>query len=317
LPAGWSLVEVAGVATDSTGQVLVFNRGQHPVIVFDREGRFVRSWGEGVFVRPHGITVGPDDSVYCVDDMGHAVRKFSLDGRLLLTLNTSGQPSDTGAQGFDYRTIKRAAGPFNCPTNLALAANGDMYVADGYGNARIHRYSAAGRLLGSWGSPGAGPGQFNLPHGIAVDRGGTVYVADRENSRLQLFSPSGEFLNQWTDVVRPCQVRVDGHDHVFVAELGYRAGMYSGNKPPVSAGQPTGGRLSIFNARGELQARWGGGDHPCAAGDFLAPHDVWIDPFGDIYVGEVIVSAGYQGGPAAADCHALQKFVRETTQDAP
>ena len=313
MPAGWSFVEIAGVATDSSANVFVFNRGEHPLIVLDRQGRFLRSWGEGAFVRPHGIFIGPDDAVYCVDDMGHAVHKFTPEGRRLLTLGAGGKASDSGAQGFDYRTIVRAAGPFNCPTNLALAAGGDIFVADGYGNARIHHFSSDGRLIHSWGSPGAGPGEFHLPHGIAIDRHGTVYVADRENSRVQLFSPQGQFLNQWTDVARPCQVTVDAQDNVFVAELGYRAGMYSGNAPP--PGNPTGGRMSVFNARGELQARWGGGDNPCAAGDFLAPHDVRIDRFGDVYVGEVIVSAGYEGGPQPRDCHALQKFVRVTTQE--
>src|SRR5262249_55739534 len=116
LPAGWSFVEVVGVATDSADRVYVFNRGQHPLVVFDRDGRFLRSWGEGQFVRPHGITIGPDDAIYCVDDVGHAVYKFTAEGQMLAKLG-SGQPSDTGARGFDYRTIARAAGPFNCPTN--------------------------------------------------------------------------------------------------------------------------------------------------------------------------------------------------------
>jgi len=101
LPAGWSFVEVAAVATDSAGNVLVFNRGEHPVVVLDRAGRFLGSWGEGVFARPHGMYIGPDDSVYCVDDFGHAVRKFTLDGRLLWTWGTPGKPSDTGATTVD------------------------------------------------------------------------------------------------------------------------------------------------------------------------------------------------------------------------
>jgi DNA-binding beta-propeller fold protein YncE len=313
LPAGWSFVEVVGVATDSAGNALVFNRGEHPVIVLDRQGRFVRSWGEGVFVRPHGIHVGPDDSVYCVDDFDHTVRKFTPDGRMFLTLGTSGQSSDTGARTVDYRTIKRSAGPFNFPTNLALAPSGEMYVTDGYGNARVHVFSPEGKLMRSWGEPGAGPGQFHVPHGIVVDRQGIVYVADRENSRLQLFSPEGKFMAQWTDVARPCEAAIDAAGNVFVAELGYRAGMFEGNKPP--AGTPTGGRVSIFNAQGELQARFGGGDNPCAAGDFFAPHDIWVDRFGDFYVGEVTMSAGGNRGLVARDCHTLQKFVRVTSQE--
>ena len=151
LPAGWSFVEVVGVVTDSAGNALVFNRGPHPLIVFDRHGRFLRSWGEGTFVRPHGIFIGPDDAVYCVDDTDHTVRKFTPEGRLLMTLGASGKFSDTGARSLDYRTIVRSAEPFNFPTDLALSPGGEMYVSDGYGNARVHRFAADGRLIGSWG----------------------------------------------------------------------------------------------------------------------------------------------------------------------
>jgi DNA-binding beta-propeller fold protein YncE len=313
LPSGWSYGEAVGVALDSANNVFVFNRGQHPVIVFDSASRFLRSWGEGVFVRPHGITIGPDDFVYCTDDSDHTVRKFTPEGRELLRLGTSGRRSDTGATTVDYRTIRQAAGPFNLPTNVALAGDGSMYVSDGYGNARVHHFDAAGRLIRSWGEPGSGPGQFHLPHGIAVDRDGTVYVADRENSRVQLFSPEGRYLREWRDIARPCQVFVDAGDRVFVAELGYRAGMFSGNKPP--AGHAPGGRLSIFDRDGKLQARWGGGDNPCSPGDFFAPHDVKVDLAGCVYVSEVTMSAGGNRGLVPADCHTLQKFIPITKSE--
>lgn len=308
LPAGWSWVEIAGVATDSAGNAFVFNRGEHPLIIFDREGRFLRSWGEGAFVRPHGIHIGPDDMVYLVDDTGHTVQKFTPEGKLLWSLGTKGQPSDTGAAGVDYRTIRRAAGPFNYPTNLTLAASGELFIADGYGNARIHRYSPDGKLLASWGEPGAGPGQFHVPHGIAIDAEGAIVVADRENSRLQRFSADGEFLGEQTELARPCELTFDAAGNLYIAELGYRAGMFSGNKAPMA--NPPGGRVSIFNKDGELQARWGGGDNPCAPGDFFAPHDIWVDRFGDLYVGEVTMSAGGARGLVSPDCHTLQKFVR-------
>jgi DNA-binding beta-propeller fold protein YncE len=256
LPKGWSFVEVAGVAADSAGNVFVFNRGEHPVIVLDRQGQFLLAWGEGVFVRPHGISIGPDDAVYCVDDSDHTVRKFTPDGKLLFTIGTSGKYSDTGATTVDYRTIKRSGPPFNFPTNLAISPGGELYVADGYGNARVHRFTADGKWTASWGEPGAGPGQFRVPHGIAIDARGNVYVADRENRRIQIFSPTGAYIAQWPEVARPCQVTIDAHQNVFVAELGYRAGMFAGNEPP--PGNPTGGRVSVFNLRGELQARWGG-----------------------------------------------------------
>ncbi len=307
LPPGWSFVEVAGVATDSRDRVFVFNRGEHPVIVFDRDGKFLNSWGEGLFQRAHGIFIGPDDAVYCTDDLDHTVRKFTPEGKLLQTLGTSGKPSDTGIDGIDYRTIRRVGPPFHRPTNLALAADGSMYVTDGYGNARVHKFAPSGRLEFSWGEPGNGPGQFNLPHGIALDQGGRVYVADRENSRIQIFSPRGEFLSEWTDVARPMQVFLDPQENVFVAEVGFRAGLFPWTVAPPN---PTGPRVSVFTRDGKLQARWGSGDHPCAVGDFFAPHDLWIDSHGDVYVGEVTMSAGGNKGVVPATCHALQKFVR-------
>lgn len=308
LPTGWSWNEATAVATDSHDRVFVFNRGEHPVTVFDREGTFLFAWGEGSFVRPHGVTIGPDDSIYCVDDLGHTVRKFTPEGKPLLTLGTSGQPSDTGATSVDYRTIQRAAGPFHYPTNLAVAANGDLFISDGYGNARVHRFSSTGELILSWGEPGSGPGQFHVPHGIAVDAAGTVFVADRENSRLQLFTPKGEFIAEWTDIARPSQIFIDRAGVIYVAELGYRAGMWPGTT--ASSPDAPGGRVSIYDGEGTLLARWGGGDNPCAAGDFFAPHDICVDSRGDLYVAEVTMSAGGNRGLVDPSCHSLQKFVR-------
>jgi DNA-binding beta-propeller fold protein YncE len=307
LPEEWSFVEVAGVASDSRGRVHVFNRGAHPVIVFDRDGNFLASWGEGLVVRAHGIHIGPDDAVYLTDDLHHTVRKFTPEGRLLLTLGTPGKPSDTGIDGIDYRTIRRPGRPFHRPTNLVVAADGSLYVTDGYGNCRVHKFAPDGRLLLSWGEPGSGPGQFNLPHGLALDRDGRVFVADRENSRIQVFSPRGEFLAEWIDVARPMQVFIDPQDRVFVAEVGFRAGLFPWAVPPAD---PVGARVSVFDRDGKLLARWGGGADPTAVGDFFAPHDIWADDRGDLYVGEVVMSAGGNRGLVPPDCHALQKFVR-------
>jgi DNA-binding beta-propeller fold protein YncE len=275
------------------------------VIVFDREGKFLFSWGEGVFQRAHGITIAPDDSVWCTDDLDHTIRRFTPEGKLLQTLGTSGRPSETGVVGLDYRTI-RGGPPFHRPTNVALAEDGSLYITDGYGNARVHKFSPEGKLLFSWGEPGDGAGQFNLPHGIALDRQGRVYVADRENSRIQVFSPEGKFLAQWTDVVRPMQIVIDAHDHAFVAEVGWRAGRFPWQTPPPN---PPGARLSVFDLASDLLARWGEGDDPCAPGKFFAPHDLTIDRHGALYVGEVVMSAGGRNGLVPPTCHALQKFV--------
>jgi DNA-binding beta-propeller fold protein YncE len=289
--------------------VFVFCRGPRPVQVFDRHGSLLTTWGEGVFVRPHGIFIGPDDTIYCTDDHDHTVRAFSTEGRLKLTLGVRGRPSHTGATSIDYRTIRFAGPPFNFPTNMALGPKGDIYVADGYGNARVHRFSADGRLQHSWGEPGSGPGQFQVPHGIAVDREGTVYVADRENSRIQRFSSAGAYQGEWTDVARPCQIFIDPNGTIYVAELGFRAGRW----PGTGQAQPgqTGGRVSIFDRNGKLHSRWGGGENPSAPGDFCAPHGLWIDSHGDLYVAEVTMSAGVRPGLVPGTCKSLQKFIRE------
>ncbi|UCH58207.1 MAG: hypothetical protein JSV18_05975, partial [Candidatus Bathyarchaeota archaeon] len=153
--------------------------------MFDREGNFLKSWGEGIFANPHGVYIDADDRVYCVDKMDHTVRKFTQNGELLLTLGTKEQPGEAGAH-------------FNRPTDIALSPSGEMFVSDGYGNSRLHRFSPEGEHILSWGEPGDGPSQFNLPHGIWVDRKGRVLVADRQNRRIQLFTQDGEFLEEWT-----------------------------------------------------------------------------------------------------------------------
>ena len=246
--------------------------------------------------------------LYLSDDQDHTVHKYTTEGELLLTLGTSGQASETGIDDVDYRTIKQVGPPFNLPTNLATAPTGEMFVTDGYGNSRVHKFSADGKLLLSWGEPGDGPGQFNLPHGIGIDSTGRVFVADRENSRLQIFSPDGEFLDQWTDVARPCEVFFDSDDTAFVAELGLRAGMFPWNTADAAA---TGARVSIFDSQGNVQTRFGGGENPCESGDFFAAHDIWVDSQGSVYVGEVTWSAGGKSGLVAADCPSLQKFVKK------
>jgi hypothetical protein len=322
LPEGWTHVDVAGVATGADDRVYLFTRGTPRVIVYEADGTFVRSWGEDLFHdRPvgcaHGITIGPDGAVWCVDDGNHTVKKFTPEGELLLTLGTSGVPSDTGYIGPQagisgstlLGSIKRGGPPFNRPTNLAFSPNGDFYVSDGYGNARVHHFSPDGTLVQSWGEPGTGPGEFNLPHGIAVHPDGRVFVADRENDRIQIFSPDGEYVDQWLDTQRPTQLQIGADGVVHVAELWRRVGEVSQRLGRAEIDAPA--RISVLAPDGSVLSRWGGPNR-CDPGMLCAPHSLALDSRGDLYVGEVTYTFGVSRGDTPADCHTFQKFARVT-----
>ena len=272
LPAGWSFLEVVDVAVDARDRVYVFTRGEHPLLIFDREGNFLTSWGEGLFKRPHGITMGPKETLYLIDDGGHAVYQFTLDGKVLMTLGTPGK----GA-GF------MSGQPFNQPTKVARAPKtGELYISDGYGNARVHKYTSDGKHLFSWGECGTDPGQFNLVHSVVLDKAGRVFVADRENHRIQIFDSQGKLLAVWNNIHRPCGLHIagDGEELVYVGELAPPF-PFSQNYPNV------GGRISIYGLKGNRLARLGdirAGEEPH---QFLAPHGLTVDSRGDIYVGEV------------------------------
>ena len=303
LPPGWSLDEVAGVAVDSEDCVYVFNRGRHPMIVFDTDGNFLRSWGEELFSCPHSVRIGQDGMIYCVDRDGHTVRKLTPEGELVLTLGAKDRPSETGAQGLDFRTVRHSSGPFNYPTDIAFGPSGELFVSDGYGNARVHRFAHDGELLTSWGEPGDGTGCFNLPHAIWIDKAKRLYIADRENSRIQIFTLDGDFITQWRDANRPTCISMDDKGAVYVTELGYLVGLFPGMRAP--SGREPLPRLTIRSMKGKVLARWGGEDR-CSPGNFYAPHAVCIDSRGDLYVGEVTRTTGAPPG-----CHTIQKFVRE------
>lgn len=217
VPAGpWNFIQVASVAVSSRGRILVLHRGAHPMMEFEPDGRFVRSWGDGMFSEGkvgaipraswtegrsrysavygpagctscgvHSVRVDPQGNIWIVDAPGHIVYKLSAEGKELMRFGRK------GASGADRDH-------FNLPTDVAFAPNGDVYVSDGYGNARVVKYSADGRYLLQWGTRGTGPGEFGLPHNLVTDRQGRVYVSDRDNERIQVFDPGGKFLSQWT-----------------------------------------------------------------------------------------------------------------------
>jgi DNA-binding beta-propeller fold protein YncE len=306
LPRGYAHRDVAGVAVDAEDRVYLFCRGDHPIIMYDRAGRFLGSWGEGDFTyRTHGITIGSDNNPYCTDDGNHTVRKFTAGGKLLMTLGTMNTPADTGYDGKDYMTITRPADGFNRPTNLAVAPSGDLYISDGYGNCRVHQFSPSGERKRSWGVPGTGPGQFYLPHGIGAAADGRIFVCDRESDRIQIFSPDGEYLSEWTDTRRPTHLVFDGAGRAYVSELWWQPGQISRRYGP--AGSIRSGRVSVHDGNGGVIARWGGQD-PTAAGSFAAPHGIAVDSRGDVYVSEVTWTFAASRGHVPPGTHAFQKF---------
>jgi len=295
LPEGWSFVEGTSVGVDAKDNVYVFNRGEHPVIVFDREGKFLRSWGEGVFRRAHGITVAPDGTLWLTDDLHHTIRQFTPEGKLLLTI---GDP--------DKASTLQGGKPFNRPTHVALCPkNGDVYISDGYGNSRVHKYDPKGRHLLSWGEPGTDPGCFNLPHNIATDAEGQVYVADRENHRVQVFDGKGTYLTQINNLHRPCGLFADRHHGglLYVGELPTQLAV---NAEVANLGA----RVSIVKLDGERVGRVGGrfaGEKP---GEFIAPHGCVVDSRGDLYVAEVSWTALGKDMNPPRELRSLQKFAK-------
>ncbi len=293
LPEGGSFREVVDVVVDRNDRVYVFTRGEHPVIVFEQDGSFVTSWGQGMFTRPHGLTLGPDgESLWCVDDVGHCIFKFSLDGDLLLTIGSPGQGSS-----------RHSGEPFNQPTKVAFdPENGDLYISDGYGNARVHKYTAEGEHLFSWGDYGTDPGEFNLVHSVCTDAAGQVYVADRENHRVQIFDREGTYLAQWNNLHRPCGLHIEG-DRAYIGQLPSHL--------DVNADFPNlGACVSIHDLTGRRLARLGAPHAGEEAGQFTAPHGIAVDSHGDIYVGEVSWSAYGRRLDPPREARSFRKLVR-------
>ncbi|TCR66132.1 peptidyl-alpha-hydroxyglycine alpha-amidating lyase family protein [Bosea sp. BK604] len=297
LPEGIVLGEVAAVAVDDRDRVYAFNRGKHPMVVFDRDGNFLSSWGQELFARPHGLHIGPDQSIYCTDDGNHTVCKCSLDGKLVLRIGHRDQPAP-----------QMSGKPFNRCTHTALSPSGEIYVSDGYGNAMVHKYAPDGRHLMSWGGPGCDKGQFNLPHNIACDADGYVYVADRENHRIQIFDGNGKYEGQWNNMHRPSAMLLTPGPCplCFVGEIG----------PYMAVNRDTpnlGPRISIFS-KGELVGRLDAIGGPGAGiGQFTSPHGIALDSRGDLYVGEVTVASWpslFPGQPLPQKLNSLRKFRR-------
>ncbi len=211
--------------------------------------------------------------MYCIDSGASTVSKFTENGKLLMTLGKAHQPA-----------LKMSGDPFNLPTHLAVdKRTGEIYVSDGYSNARVHKYTPDGMHLFSWGESGTGEGQFNIVHNIDTDKDGWVYVADRENHRVQVFSSEGKYETQWGNLSRAAAIHIDTRDGVDLVYVGeYFCGLGSND-----IGNDLGPRVSIFDTKGKLLARVGRESYGDEPGRFYSPHGITADSHGDIYVAEV------------------------------
>ena len=262
LPSGEALGVVSTVATDSKDRVYAFQRQDPPVMVFDRDGNYLSRWGIGAITDPHGMTI-VDDIVYITDRSDHVAVKFTLDGKLLQVIGDRGVFSDTGCEN-PGDLVPRAAGPFNYCTEMAPSPTGDIYVSDGYRNARVHRFSREGRLIQSWGQPGkTEAGHFHLVHSLLIDPEGKVYVCDRANRRVQIFSPDGEFITMWTGMGGPDNIVRDKDGIFYIAEQADESGD---------------SHVSIWDGDGNVLQRW----------PIRHAHGLWVDSHGDIYLGLTI-----------------------------
>ena len=258
LPDGMTFGTVSSVAADSQNRVYVYQRKDPPIVVLDSDGNYLNSWGISAFNLPHGFCI-VDDVIYLTDREDSVCLKYTLDGKPLMVLGDRGIHSDTGCEE-PGELVLRAAGPFNYPSEMYPSPSGDLYVSDGYRNSRVHRFSAEGRYITSWGTPGkGGPGEFHLPHSLLIDEEGLVYVCDRENNRIQVFTPEGEFITMWTDMTRPNDISQSVDGDFYIAES-----TFEGSTP----------RIPVRDKEGEILSSW----------ESRQAHGLWVDKQDSVYL---------------------------------
>jgi len=250
LPEGRTWGSTSAVEIDRDGNLWVAERcganscaGSNlpSILKFDASGKLLKTFGEGMFVFPHGIYVDQQGNVWVTDGQGkdgkgQQVFKFSPDGKVLMTLGKAGVAGD---------------GPdtFNQPSDVIVAANGDIFVADGHGgntNARIVKFSKDGKFIKTWGKKGTAPGDFDTPHALAFDSKGRLFVGDRANNRIQIFDQDGKFLDQWTQFSRPSGLYIDKNDVLYVADSESNTARHPGWKRGIRIGSAKDGTVQAF-----------------------------------------------------------------------
>jgi sugar lactone lactonase YvrE len=253
------------------------------ILKFDPSGKLVKSFGEGIFIFPHGFYVDREGNVWVTDGIppganqpvpsgkGHIVVKFSPAGKVLLTLGKAGVTGD---------------GPdtFNQPSDVVTGRNGDIFVADGHGgntNARIVKFTKDGKFIKAWGKKGTAPGEFDTPHAIALDSSGRLFVADRNNNRIQIFDQDGKFLAEWKQFSRPSGIFIDKNDVIYVADSESNTRRHPGWKRGIRIGSAKDGTVTAFIPDPEPNPDSGPGAGTSAA------EGVAVDAKGNVYGAEV------------------------------
>ena len=261
IPDGVEMGAPSSVAWTSKNRLLVFNRGPHPLMEFDEDGNYVRSWGEGEYVRPHGMRLDPQGNIWTTDVNGHTVTKMNPEGDVLLTLGVKDHAGDWN-EAANTRLL-------NEPTDLSFGAAGEIFVLVGHGRGepRVLKFDRAGTLMTSWGTPGTGPSQFDTPHSIVVDTEGLVYVADRQNRRVQIFDGGGKYIKEWAYKGLPCGLYLAPDQQLY---------MVSG-----FAGE-------ILRLDGNGKAIGATGQPGKGLGEFGEAHYMTMGPQGEIYVADTV-----------------------------
>jgi len=273
LPEGTTIGASASVAFDPKGHLWVLNRGPQPLAEFDADGKFIRAFGEGLFMRTHGLRIDREGNIWVTDVGAHYVAKMSPDGKVLMTLGTKGEQGEWNEAAGSRRLSE--------PNDVIVAANGDIFVAQGHtpgakGDPRVLKFDKTGKFLTSWGGKGKEPGKFDVAHGIAIDAKGLLWVTDRENQRIQIFDDKGTFVREVKVAGLPCGLEI-GKDAIFMVN-GFA------------------GQVVRLDLQGNVQAVVGKAGN--GVGEFGEAHFIAVSPKGELWVADSVNRA-------------VQKFVRK------
>jgi DNA-binding beta-propeller fold protein YncE len=264
-----------GIAVDAKDNIYVFTRAEPPVQVYSSTGKYLRGWGEKQIKSAHHIRIDHEGNVWIADVGHHVVQKYTPEGTLLMTLGVKGQA------GRDDKHLYM-------PTDMAVTRTGDIFVSDGYGNARIVHFDKEGNHVNAWGELGHGPGQFSIPHSIAADSKGRLYVADRNNARIQVFNEKGKFLEEWRNMIVPWGLWVTPKDEIWVCG----SSPMQWRKEDSSLGCPPKDQIFMkFNPHGKLLQLFTvpkGLDGLERPGEVNWVHAIAVDSRGNLYLGDIV-----------------------------